>query len=196
MWRCMIRCPSVRGWRCSSRVRCIWPRWWHGSVAGRSGEKKFLVAALGFRHFTSALHFSPLLCFSAILFQLYKCLNAYKKVSSVLHSFAYFQSSIQKVFVFVCLCRWLSRVSSCSDCSQSRRLGFKFFYSSEGRSCLFTRCSSPFAVLVSCSSGEHCLTTHDRFSFPDKNNDNNRSNNNSVSFVTTHLAYFFRFPLK
>lgn len=42
-------------------------------------------------------------CALSILFLLYKCLNAYKNVSSVLHSFAYFESSIQKVYVCECV---------------------------------------------------------------------------------------------
>lgn len=189
-------------------------RWWsYGSVVGRSGEKKFLVAtavAAAFRHFTSlflvSIFFSfsvYLSCFTAILFPLYKCLNAYKKVSSVLHSSAYFESSIQKVFV--CVCVFVRERVECLLVAIVHRVGGEFldvllFFVSEGRSCLF----APFfyhslSFLVFSVIVGHCLTIYVRSNFHDnnKNNCNNSKNNdNRVSLVTTtHTAYFCRFRL-
>lgn len=71
------------------------------------------------------------------------------------------------------------------------------FFGSEGRSCLSTRYSTTFIGLVFRFLDGHSLTIRVIASvFFDKNKDNNKSNNNGVSFVTTHMAYFFRFQLK
>lgn len=90
------------------------------------------------------------------------------------------------------MCLWVSRVSSCSNCSQSRRGDSRlFFLLHKDGAAPFTRCISLLVGLVFRVIVWHCFTIYTRSSFHVNNNNNN--DNNSVSFVTKHMAYFLVF---